>query len=851
MAATNAPARATPSVWGQVPQRNRNFTGRTSLLDQLRRQLNRDEVTAVLPHALQGLGGVGKTQLAVEYAYRDSENYEVVWWIPADQPPLIRSSLAALAPRLGLTGIAPGRQEDAVAAVLDALRRGEPYSRWLLIFDNADQPESIREFFPTGRPRGHVLVTSRNRRWQSQAETVEVDVFSRKESLEFLQRRVVGIKDEDAGLLAEELGDLPLALEQAGALQFETGMSVGEYLAELEKAATKILAENSPSDYPVPVAAAWDLSMSQLRTQMPFALEFLRRCAFFGPEPIPRDLFVNGARALEPPLRDQLGDIILVGRAMRELGRYALARIDNNRRTVQVHRLIQKLVRDDLGADEADKVRRDVHQLLVAADPRDPDDDENWPRYEELLAHLEPSGIVASRSQEARRFVWNVGSYLYNIGDYPTCNTLQDQALARWTADSGPDDRDVLLLAGQKADVLFGLGEYNRAYEVRQPTFERMREVLGENDEFTLLVMNGYGADLRSRGEFADALRLDEDSLIRHRRVFGPDQRDTFRVVNNLAVDHELNGRYATALELHEQNYQDQIDFFGGNDHHWVVFSLSAISRVLRHQGRYTESLNRAERANELYREIVRRQVLPEDHPWVLKQARDLSVVQRLAGEVSSALTAAKDAYERYRESRGRDHPETLAAGINYGNALRLAGSLAIAGGDVDEGVERLERTVARYAQVWTPDHPFVHVSNVNLAVARLVQNKKETALELLRDAEEGLERTVGTGHHYSLVCAMNLATALAELEDAESARQLGVQALDRLIELLGAAHPHTLACSLNLRLDQAALGDTEAARERTTDLEQLETVLGAEHHDVVTARDGGRVSSVIEPPPV
>ena len=310
MAATNAstPTRSTPSVWGQVPQRNRNFTGRTGLLDQLRRRLNRDEVTAVLPHALQGLGGVGKTQLAVEYAYRESENYQVVWWIPADQPALVKASLAGLAPRLGLTGIPRDRQEDAVAAVIDALRRGDPYSRWLLIFDNADQPESIREFFPAGQPHGHVLVTSRNHRWLGEAETVEVDVFSRPESLEFLQRRVTGIEDKDAGLLAEELGDLPLALEQAGALQFETGMSVGEYLAELEKAATRILAENPPSDYPVPVAAAWDLSMSQLQSQMPFALEFLRRCAFFGPEPIPRELFINGARALTAPLRDQLGD---------------------------------------------------------------------------------------------------------------------------------------------------------------------------------------------------------------------------------------------------------------------------------------------------------------------------------------------------------------------------------------------------------------------------------------------------------------------------------------------------------------------------------------------------------------
>ena len=322
-------------------------------------------------------------------------------------------------------------------------------------------------------------------------------------------------------------------------------------------------------------------------------------------------------------------------------------------------------------------------------------------------------------------------------------------------------------------------------------------------------------------------------------------------MVNNLAVDHELNGQYATALALHEQNLTDQTDFFGGGDHHWVVFSLSATSRVLRHQGRYRESLSRAERASELYREIVRRQVLREDHPWVLGHARDLAIVQRLAGDVASAMTAARDVYHRYRESRGREHPESLIAGINYGNTLRLAGSLGIPGGDVDRGVERLERTVDRYAQVWTPDHPFVHVSKVNLAVARLVQDNKDAALALLRDAGKGLERTVGPDHHYALVCATNLATAFAEHGDAESARRLGLDTLDRLTELLGAAHPHTLACGLNLRLDEAAVGDPEAARMRMTDIEELESVLGPHHYDVATAHKGGRVSSVIEPPPV
>ena len=144
-----------PTVWSGIPHRDKYFTGREQLLDELRRCLTR-AATAILPHTLHGLGGVGKTQLAIEYAHRYANDYQAVWWIPAEQAGLIRPALAGLAASLGLTGIAPGQAEATASAVLDALRRGEPYNRWLLIFDNADEPEPIRALMPSGP--GHVLV---------------------------------------------------------------------------------------------------------------------------------------------------------------------------------------------------------------------------------------------------------------------------------------------------------------------------------------------------------------------------------------------------------------------------------------------------------------------------------------------------------------------------------------------------------------------------------------------------------------------------------------------------------------------------------------------------------------------
>jgi len=834
--------RGVPAVWGSVPQRNKNFTGRELLLEDLRRRVT-SEVTAVLPHALQGLGGVGKTQLAIEYAYRYASDYDVVWWIPADQEVLVRSALAALAPRLGVTGIAPERVEDAVRAVLDSLRRGDPYPRWLLIFDNADQPETIRDLMPNGP--GDVLVTSRNHRWQSIVDTVEVDVFTRQESLDFLHRRVPGAADDDSARLAEELGDLPLALEQAGALQAETGMSVAEYLDLLKDEGRKLLAENPPSDYPWPVAAAWSLSVARVRDHMPFAMELLRRCAFFGPEPIPRDLLQRGRYVLDSPLREAFGDPIIVSRAMRELGRYALARIDNNRRTLQVHRLIQKILRDELTEAEAAGIRHEVHLLLAATDPEDPDSLDNWPRYQELLAHVGPSAVAECDDPEVRRLVRNVTSYLYNIGDYTTCVAEIERALEQWRTGSHEDDRDVLVMLGQHARVLWTLGRYAEAGEIRRNILDRSREVLGRDDEYTLDATNGYGADLRARGDFAEALRVDEELLERHRRVFGSDHPNTFMVANNLAIDCCLNGDYGRARELDEQSHQDRLDFFGRDDHPWVLISLGAVARDMRQAGLYAAAVEAAERARRRFEDITRQRTFPENHPWVLVQSKDYSVALRKMGSFAEALALADHSYHSYQRVLGADHPETLGAAINLGNAQRLAG-------DFDEAAKRIEDTVRRYGKVWGDDHPFTHGCALNLAIVRRAVGDIDTAKALLEQALAGLTRTLGPDHHYTLTCLTNLATTTAEQGDAGSAREIGEKTLQQFRQVLGDDHPHTLACAANLALDRRALGLVGEAEELASDTRHryLRT-LGEKHPDVQQALRDERLTFDFEPSPV
>ncbi|MFL6123961.1 FxSxx-COOH system tetratricopeptide repeat protein, partial [Actinophytocola sp.] len=316
----------TPPIFGNVPPRNLNFTGRADLIEQLRSQLTAGGTTAVLPAALHGMGGIGKTHTAAEYVYRHVDDYDLVWWINAAKPTQIRSDLTDLARHLGLAG--SSEASTAVPAVLEALRAGRPVRRWLLVFDAAETPESVRPFFPANGP-GEILVTSRNPAWAGVASPLEVAVFRREESKELLRRRGPEIDDEEADQVADKLGDLPLAIEQAAAWRAETGMPVSEYLKLFDEKVAEILDSVTSPDYEVSVAAAWNVSFDELRKSNPAAHQILHICAYFSPEPISRELF-TGVRGVQisPELDVALRDPIQLARAIREINRFGLAKLD-------------------------------------------------------------------------------------------------------------------------------------------------------------------------------------------------------------------------------------------------------------------------------------------------------------------------------------------------------------------------------------------------------------------------------------------------------------------------------------------------------------------------------------------
>ncbi|WP_067171615.1 FxSxx-COOH system tetratricopeptide repeat protein [Microtetraspora niveoalba] len=825
-----------PPIWN-VQARNPAFTGRSAALETLRDQLVGGSQAVVLPQALYGLGGVGKTQVALEYAHRFMADYDLVWWIPAEQPELINPSLAELAGRLGMR-VGDSVVEGAEAA-REALRRGEPYSRWLLIFDNAGDPEEVRGFLPGGP--GHVLVTSRNRSWSSVAAPLEVDVFSREESLEHLQRRVPELDPGEALRVAEALGYLPLAVEQAAAWLGETGMSAGEYISQLETQTAEILSTNPPPGYPQPVAATWNISLTQLRERSPAAVRMLQLCAFFSPDPISMFLLYSDEmmRSLLPYDDTLRGEKLMLGRLIREISRFALAKIDQGSNTIQIHRLVQAVIKGQMSADEVDDTSHEVHHVLVGARPRqgEVDDPENWARYDLIWPHLLPSNAENCTEEETRRLLTERVRYLWKRGEFAGALQLGQRLADYWEEEFGQYERQRLHLLFNIANVQRSQGSYQAARELDEWVREQQTRVMGENHPHTLLTTGGLAADLRALGEFDLALEMARETYDKWKELYGEDEKRTLNAANNLAVSYRLVGDCFSAMEL-DQDTLERMRLVLGESHPYTLGTAQNLARDMREAGEFRRSVELLEQTLQRYREV-----LSDDYVDTLRASKSLAVSLRKAGRQQEAMTLARETYDRYL-ALYPNSPETQAAALEYASCMS---ALENKDGARDVALA----TMTAYQKLLGADHPYTLVAANNLMTYLRGTGRREEALATGEKTLDALRLRLGDRHPFTLSCMVNVANCAGELGRHEQAESLERRALAGLRDTLGFEHPDTLVCQANLSVTLAAMGRTAQSEQmRDATLASMLAVLGEGHPNIVALQAWRRINRDLEPQP-
>jgi Domain of unknown function (DUF4062) len=508
------------------------LAGREELLAELDARLAADGGAGPRVVALSGLGGVGKTSVAVEYAHRHLDEVGVAWQFPAEDPAVLAAGFGELAAQFGVLGQAENR--DPVASVHGALASYR--AGWLLVFDNAPDRASVAPLVPPAG-RGRVLATSRSPIWPAD-QAVEVPVLDPQVAAEFLVERTGDLDEGSAVELADELGGLPLALEQAAAYIEASGGSLARYLQSFRQRRGRLLARGEPTGYTETVATTWSLSFTQLEGSSPQAADLLRLLACCAAEAIPvrlllqprpglaDDLNGEGAQVLTPLLEDELA----VDDALAALRRYSLVTPAGDG-SVSVHRLVQAVTLDQMPAELAEMFRRAAAALIEAAIPADTQLPAAWPVYALLLPHARAVLTLTSGGMRP------IANYLGHSGNYPAARDLWHLIVDAYSEDDayGPEHRGTLAARYELADWVGEAGNGAAARDQFAALLPIVERVLGPEHPRTLTTRAGLARWAGEAGDAAGARDQFAVLLPIVERVLGPEHPRTLTTRDDLA----------------------------------------------------------------------------------------------------------------------------------------------------------------------------------------------------------------------------------------------------------------------------------------------------------------------------
>ena len=688
-------------IWNVPYRQNPYFTGRKELLETLYKELTTKRTTALTQtQAIIGLGGIGKTQTAIEYAYRHRNNYQIIWWLRAEEPATLAADYAQLAIKLNLPEYETTEQAIQIQAVRNWL---EQYPGWLLIFDNAEERHDIRPYMPqTGN--GHVLITSRNPIWDGLGTTLPIDVMQPEEALTFLAKRTNDPDPQAATTLAKTLGYLPLALEQAAAYIRETNSSLDHYQALFRRHHTQLLQQaHLATEYPDTIATTWELSFQKARKISPTTIDFLNLCAFLAPDAIFLDMIIEGATYVPKRLAKTITNPLTLDQLISTLLHYSLMQREGD--ILTIHRLVQSVLRNRLNPATQCRWAERTVQIVNQIFP-DPEFS-SWSRCEQLLPHaqicikwIQKWNLI---SEEAGRLLNEMGLYLYDRAAYAGAEPLFQQARAIYEKALDSSHPELANTLNNLALLYKSQSHYAEAEPLYQQARAIYEKTLGLDHPELAATLHNLARLYTDQARYAEAEPLFQQARAIYEKTLGPDHPYLATTLHNLAGLYTDQGRYAEAEPLFQQALAIREKALG-SDHPELATTLDNLANLYADQTRYTEAEPLFQQARTIYEKT-----LGPDHPYLATTLHNLAELYTGQGRYAEAEPLYQQARAIYEKTLGLDHPKLAATLHNLAKLYTNQGCYA-------EAEPLYQQALVIYEKALGSNHPKLAIALENYA---------------------------------------------------------------------------------------------------------------------------------------
>ncbi len=664
-----------------LPPRNPDFVGREAALDAIQAALVApDDQPLVVTQAITGLGGVGKTQIALAYAHRQLVDCDLVWWLNAETPAKLAADYAGMARPLGIAEAA-----DEAALNRDIRNALQASDGWLLVFDNVEARDAIRPYLPASGA-GRVLITSRRSDWHGLARTLPLDIMSKPEALRLLTGRddppssLIPADLAEAEALAEDLGYLPLALAQARAFMAERGHGVAAYRKLFAERLVDVMARGADGLDPTidasadpdarrrqrAVAATWDISIEAAEAAAPGARELLQLLACFAPDPLPRDVLAADASALPEPLRDDFA---------REDALAALARlslVDATGAGITCHRLVQAITRASLKRTDPDaagaRAGSAVRLLLSAMPEHESYDHRSWGHHERMLAQYLAATDHAEAIEAALPSVAGLlneaATYLNARASHAEAEPLWARAIALGENMLGPMHSELATWLNNLATLCQATGRYDEAEALYVRAIAITEKTLGPEHPHLATRLNNLAELYRTTEHYDQAEPLYARDIAITKKTLGSDHPDLAIGLNNLANFYRATGRYKDAEPLFDRAIAITEKALGPK-HSNLGFILSNLALLYQDTGRDGDAVPLYMRAID-----IGEKTLGPQHPDLATWLKNLAVLYENTGRHDEAEPLFERAIAIIEAALPADHPHQVLFRDNYARLL-------------------------------------------------------------------------------------------------------------------------------------------------------------------------------------